>query len=128
VWRGIGWDCTTNAPGVVKTGFWGNECKGAEIPPQSVLDALESLAVLFPIPREEELGGARIDASIEPTEDELQDLSRACDRLWDLDSNRLTPGVDYQIDVQKGKKAYKREDVASRKLFKVESQHDIPES
>ena len=29
-----------------------------------------------------------------PTADELSDLSAACNRLWQLDVNRLTPGVE----------------------------------
>ena len=29
-----------------------------------------------------------------------EELSRICQELWDLDDNRLKPGVDYVIDLQ----------------------------
>ena len=32
-----------------------------------------------------------------------RELSRVCTRLWELDENRLTPGKDYQIDLQGGR-------------------------
>ncbi|CAA6673850.1 unnamed protein product [Spirodela intermedia] len=35
---------------------------------------------------------------VEPTQEELDDLSKACSRLWTLDLNGLTPGKDYKID------------------------------
>lgn len=54
---------------------------------------------------------------MEPSEDELADLSRACDKLWDLDLNRLVPGKDYEIDCGEGKKAYQKEDMAQGRLF-----------
>ncbi|KAE9607408.1 putative endoribonuclease XendoU [Lupinus albus] len=54
---------------------------------------------------------------VEPTEDELTDLSRACEKLWDLDLNRLVPGKDYEIDCGKGKKAFHKGDMAQRSLF-----------
>ncbi|XXG77966.1 hypothetical protein AAC387_Pa08g2010 [Persea americana] len=54
---------------------------------------------------------------MEPSEDELADLSRACNRLWELDVNRLVPGKDYEIDCAEGKKAYQKEDVAQGSLF-----------
>jgi len=31
---------------------------------------------------------------VQPTDHELDSLSAACARLWDLDENRLTPGED----------------------------------
>lgn len=33
------------------------------------------------------------------------ELSQICTELWELDENRLKPGVDYQIDLQGGKTA-----------------------
>ena len=36
----------------------------------------------------------------EPTAEELQDLSLACAKLWDLDENRLQPCRDYEINLQ----------------------------
>ncbi|CAN0076789.1 unnamed protein product, partial [Discosporangium mesarthrocarpum] len=53
----------------------------------------------------------------EPTEEELDDISAACDRLWDLDSNRLTPEVEYSINLQQGKTPYAQGDRAADPLF-----------
>lgn len=55
--------------------------------------------------------------NIDPSESELSDLSRACNKLWELDLNRLTPGKDYQIDCGEGKKVYQKEDMAQGSLF-----------
>ncbi|WOG90153.1 hypothetical protein DCAR_0209396 [Daucus carota subsp. sativus] len=54
---------------------------------------------------------------IEPSEEELNDLSKACNKLWELDSNRLVPGKDYQIDCGEGKKVYQKDDMAEGSLF-----------
>jgi hypothetical protein len=32
--------------------------------------------------------------------EELSDLSLACQKVWDLDGNRLEPGQHYDIDLQ----------------------------
>ncbi|XP_058189890.1 uncharacterized protein LOC131307414 isoform X4 [Rhododendron vialii] len=56
-------------------------------------------------------------ASMEPSEEELSDLSRACNKLWELDVNRLVPGKDYEIDCGEGKKVYQKEDMAQGSLF-----------
>ena len=32
--------------------------------------------------------------------EELSDLSLACQKVWDLDGNRLEPGQHYNIDLQ----------------------------
>lgn len=45
------------------------------------------------------------------------DVLRACARLWELDVNRLTPGVDYEIDLQGRSKGYSH-DAAPGPLFK----------
>lgn len=55
--------------------------------------------------------------SIEPSEEELADFSQACNRLWQLDLNRLEPGKDYQIDCGEGKKVFQKEDMADGSLF-----------
>lgn len=52
-----------------------------------------------------------------PTAEELESLSLACTRLWDLDCNRLSPGTDYTINIQQGKTAYQAGDVAPDPLF-----------
>eukprot|EP01025_Chloroclados_australasicus_P057117 TRINITY_DN7108_c0_g1_i2.p2 TRINITY_DN7108_c0_g1~~TRINITY_DN7108_c0_g1_i2.p2 ORF type:complete len:296 (-),score=39.20 TRINITY_DN7108_c0_g1_i2:65-952(-) len=54
---------------------------------------------------------------VKPTGDELEDLALASSRLWDLDENRLTPGVDYQLNLQTGKRIFEKEDMAEEKLF-----------
>lgn len=55
--------------------------------------------------------------NMEPSEEELADLSKACNKLWELDLNRLVPGKDYQIECGEGKKVYQKEDVAEGSLF-----------
>lgn len=52
-----------------------------------------------------------------PTAEELSDLSLACQKIWDLDQNRLEPNRDYQINLQVGKKSYQEQDSASAPLF-----------
>jgi hypothetical protein len=37
---------------------------------------------------------------VEPTAEELESLIPAARKLWELDENRLTPGIDYAINVQ----------------------------
>jgi hypothetical protein len=54
---------------------------------------------------------------INPTPEELSDISLACSRLWDLDTNRLVPGQDYAINLQSGKNFHEEGDVASDPLF-----------
>uniref|UniRef100_K3WX75 EndoU domain-containing protein n=1 Tax=Globisporangium ultimum (strain ATCC 200006 / CBS 805.95 / DAOM BR144) TaxID=431595 RepID=K3WX75_GLOUD len=56
-------------------------------------------------------------ANVNPTPAELHDLSLAATRLWDLDTNRLQPDVDYQIDLQDGKHMWERGDYANDRLF-----------
>ncbi|GLC41816.1 hypothetical protein PLESTM_001242800 [Pleodorina starrii] len=55
---------------------------------------------------------------VEPTGDELDSLTKAAQKLWDLDENRLKPGLDYGINVQEGKKHWERGDAAAEKLFR----------
>jgi len=55
--------------------------------------------------------------NVEPTREELDNLSKACARLWELDLNRLTPGKDYTIECGEGKKVYHKGDKASENLF-----------
>ncbi|XP_024996294.1 poly(U)-specific endoribonuclease-B-like [Cynara cardunculus var. scolymus] len=57
------------------------------------------------------------DSQIEPSQNELSDLGQACNKLWDLDHNRLTPGKDYEIDCGEGKKSYQNQDMAEGCLF-----------
>lgn len=60
---------------------------------------------------------AKKAVNVEPTREELDDLSKACSRLWELDLNRLVPGKDYEIDCGGGKKVYQKGDMASECLF-----------
>jgi poly(U)-specific endoribonuclease len=48
---------------------------------------------------------------------ELKSLSSACNRLWELDANRLEPNVHYELNLQEGKSAFQRGDVAGEPLF-----------
>ncbi|GAB4834660.1 hypothetical protein Ancab_032923 [Ancistrocladus abbreviatus] len=57
------------------------------------------------------------NGQLEPSEEELVDLSQACNKLWELDFNRLVPGKDYEIDCGEGKKPYNKEDMAAGNLF-----------
>mmetsp|Transcript_33066 Transcript_33066/g.46946 ORF Transcript_33066/g.46946 Transcript_33066/m.46946 type:complete len:482 (-) Transcript_33066:114-1559(-) len=44
-------------------------------------------------------------------------MEKAIQHLWDLDANRLEPEVDYELNVQRGKKPYWKEDSAADPLF-----------
>lgn len=44
-------------------------------------------------------------------------MSKALNKLWELDLNRLVPGKDYQIDCGEGKKVYQKDDMAEGCLF-----------
>eukprot|EP00891_Asterochloris_glomerata_P001007 jgi/Astpho2/1007/e_gw1.00016.204.1_t len=55
--------------------------------------------------------------SAQPSTEELNSLSLACSRLWQLDINRAQPGQDYELNVQRGKKSYQDQDVAGDPLF-----------
>ncbi|MFS7924070.1 putative endoU ribonuclease, endoribonuclease EndoU, poly(U)-specific endoribonuclease [Helianthus anomalus] len=57
------------------------------------------------------------NSQLEPTQTELNDLGKACNKLWELDYNRLTPGKDYEIDCGEGKKSYQKQDMAEGSLF-----------
>ncbi|KAI7739513.1 hypothetical protein M8C21_013922 [Ambrosia artemisiifolia] len=57
------------------------------------------------------------NSQLEPTQTELNDLGQACNKLWELDYNRLTPGKDYEIDCGEGKKSYQKQDMAEGSLF-----------
>ena len=56
--------------------------------------------------------------AIIPTKEELADISLAATRLWELDANRLTRGVDYDLDIQCEKSPHDHRDQAERPLFK----------
>ncbi|OWM88315.1 hypothetical protein CDL15_Pgr003727 [Punica granatum] len=70
-----------------------------------------------PASEQEYSSEVEVGGTIEPTEDELSDLSLACNKLWELDLNRLVPGKDYEIDCGEGKKVYQKDDMAQGSLF-----------
>lgn len=63
--------------------------------------------------------------SVHPTDAELADLSAAATRLWQLDFQRLAPGVDYAIQLQSGKKPYQQGDAADLPLFAYVSEEAL---
>mmetsp|Transcript_19723 Transcript_19723/g.25492 ORF Transcript_19723/g.25492 Transcript_19723/m.25492 type:complete len:439 (+) Transcript_19723:123-1439(+) len=95
----IGWDCKLNRP-VVKT-------------PPTITDIQSFLTQTL-----QEMKTCQPAVVTETvTREELDDLSKACKRLWNLDSNRLHPGVDYELNLQYGKKIYQQGDRATEPLF-----------
>jgi poly(U)-specific endoribonuclease len=54
----------------------------------------------------------------EPSAAELENISLAAQRLWDLDHNRLIPGTDFELDLQGEKSPSDHRDLATRPLFK----------
>ncbi|KAE8794617.1 poly(U)-specific endoribonuclease-B [Hordeum vulgare] len=65
----------------------------------------------------EDVSQLRHGLNVKPTREELNHLSKACCRLWELDLNRLLPGKDYRIECGQGKKVYQKGDMASENLF-----------
>uniref|UniRef100_A0ACD5US20 Uncharacterized protein n=1 Tax=Avena sativa TaxID=4498 RepID=A0ACD5US20_AVESA len=65
----------------------------------------------------EDAGQIHHGINLEPTREELNSLSEACSRLWELDMNRLVPGKDYRIECGEGKKVYQKDDMAYENLF-----------
>ncbi|XP_073047861.1 uncharacterized protein [Primulina eburnea] len=70
-----------------------------------------------PLDEQDYSGGVDCSVDVEPSQDELADLSMALQKLWELDSNRLVPGKDYQIDCGEGKKVYQSGDMTEGSLF-----------
>lgn len=52
-----------------------------------------------------------------PSTEEIANLSLACTKLWDLDRNRLSPGIDYDLNLQHGKSFFDAVDAAKEPLF-----------
>eukprot|EP00128_Syssomonas_multiformis_P018942 Colp12_sorted_trinity150504_noHs@35661 len=53
-----------------------------------------------------------------PTAEELQNFSKACQRVWELDVNRMVPGKDYALNLQCATNVGSRVDKCDEKLFK----------
>jgi poly(U)-specific endoribonuclease len=52
-----------------------------------------------------------------PTTEEINDISFAVGKLWELDVNRLSPGTDYIVSMQGGHKVYDKRDTAKDPLY-----------
>ena len=59
----------------------------------------------------------KYELKLEPSFNLDLTLNEAIQELWSLDVNRLTPDVDYVLNVQRGKKPYWKEDNAPDPLF-----------
>lgn len=81
--------------------------KSAEFTAAGLVDALEEILQHVSV----------WSPPVEPTAEELRDLSKACDKLWDLDVNRMVPDHDYVLDLQRGKYSYEHGDFADEPLF-----------
>ena len=99
---------------------------GASIPPcvfpvSSPPPALSlSLSLSFPIIPNIQLymhSPKKYELKLEPSFNLDLTLNEAIQELWSLDVNRLTPDVDYVLNVQRGKKPYWKEDNAPDPLF-----------
>ncbi|KNC80526.1 hypothetical protein SARC_07119 [Sphaeroforma arctica JP610] len=93
--------------------------EGEELPAVTEMDdILEDCINCF---RNVELNAAR--ESAQSTDAELDDLSLAAKELWELDTNRLEPDVDYHVNLQDGKDAYQSGNAAEMPLFQYVDKH-----
>eukprot|EP01026_Neomeris_dumetosa_P034890 TRINITY_DN2793_c0_g1_i7.p1 TRINITY_DN2793_c0_g1~~TRINITY_DN2793_c0_g1_i7.p1 ORF type:complete len:286 (-),score=38.66 TRINITY_DN2793_c0_g1_i7:196-1053(-) len=60
---------------------------------------------------------------VDISQEELDDLSLACQRLWQLDENRLVHSKDYLLNIGEGKYFYQEGDAAPEKLFQGVKQY-----
>ncbi|KAI9292641.1 hypothetical protein K502DRAFT_319489 [Neoconidiobolus thromboides FSU 785] len=60
-------------------------------------------------------------AQINPTSDELSNIRLAIEKLWNLDSNRLNPGLDYELYLKNSRTG----DSGSQKLFRYVNESRI---
>ncbi|KAJ3414092.1 hypothetical protein HDV05_007126 [Chytridiales sp. JEL 0842] len=56
--------------------------------------------------------------NVNPTQSELSNLSQALEKLWELDVNRLTPGKDFTLNLQRYTRVTGATDEARDPLFK----------
>jgi len=109
----VGWDWGLNKP------------KG-QVPPtkEKISEMLKKLYYVFN--DFEKAERRKIAEKLDPTEHDLESLDNGVDKLWELDAkNRLRNGVEYELDLQRGKKPYQKGDRASRPLFKNLSKEAI---
>ncbi|XP_078446271.1 uncharacterized protein LOC144715218 [Wolffia australiana] len=71
----------------------------------------------LPPSQQEYLSHVEAGINLEPTTEELGDLSKACNRLWTLDFNGLVPGKDFLINLGQGKMVNQKGDLALESLF-----------
>ncbi len=71
---------------------------------------LQNLTLFFRSPKQYKL-------KLEPSFDLDVNLSDAIQQMWNLDLNRLSPNVDYKLNVQEGKKPSLKDDTAEDPLF-----------
>jgi len=57
------------------------------------------------------------DIITKPNDEEINDINKAANKLWDLDVNRLIPEKDYILDLQQGKNLWDEHDVSPDPLF-----------
>lgn len=57
------------------------------------------------------------DVITKPNDDEIHDINKAANKLWDLDINRIIPEKDYILDLQEGKNLWDECDNAPDPLF-----------
>lgn len=97
--RSIGWDHRRNC-----------KLRGVTVNSSGVLNGISHML--------EKLTTITSGAStVVPTSAELADISEATKKLWDLDTNRLSPNEDYILNVQRGHKIYDHRDTAPERLF-----------
>ncbi|XP_042414914.1 poly(U)-specific endoribonuclease-B-like [Zingiber officinale] len=117
------WDLTKERSELREDGGW--EAAGKKKPHQQSSKrphkvVMEAWGAYKQPPNEQEYIDETSDnIGLQPSREELDDLSQACNRLWELDLDRLVPGKDYMIDCGRGKKAYQKEDVASDRCKEV---------
>lgn len=61
--------------------------------------------------------GNHLEMTTTPTAEEFNDITLCAQKLWDLDAERVEPGVDYNIDPQGGTDREWDSDAAPGRLF-----------
>jgi hypothetical protein len=105
--RSMNWSWSTNAP-----------IKGSQPPTPAGVEKFLVNMISMCRTKEAKLH-RKLIADAVPSPGELNSLSEAAHRLWILSTDsRLRPGVDYELDVQQGKRAYVPGDTCPRNLIK----------
>ncbi|KAG0461751.1 hypothetical protein HPP92_020227 [Vanilla planifolia] len=113
------WEHLANESEASKDGDWEVVGNKRRHPPRTHKVPKENWNMFKLAPSDQEYTAAAHDGvNIKPSRTELSELSKACNRLWELDLNRLVPGKDYELDVGEGKRVHQKGDMASGNLFK----------